>query len=174
MNGTNYFQHRYGEETDIGELAPSGTPDFEIGTAMRKTDPEVCVPADGKMTGFLTKKVTTAGPTFEELTLADPNSPAKYGNKVTLKQIAVGGIIEVEGEASKAYNADTDGLLVTSGTGDVTSAAAGDALSLQNGRWRAAQTGDFVCGRVIRQMTPNTAGNVRLEIEVLAGDVAVA
>ena len=177
MNGTDFFQVRYGTAVLIGELAPSGTAQaWPIGTAMQKTDDEVCVPADGNFDGFLAKEVTAAGPTFEKMTLGYPNNPAKYGDKATLKALPDGSLIEVEGEPTIIVTATptTYGthLLVTSGTGAISGTTAQDTrLSFKNGRWYEAQVGDFVFGVLRRQLTPKTALNIRIEIELRRGEL---
>lgn len=179
MNGTDYFQIRYGDVHNVGELAPSGTANaWPIGTAMMKTDPEVCVPAAaaGQFDGFLAKEVTAAGPTFEQMSLGYPNLPTKYGEKVTLLVPEDGALIEVEGEPDIAATATptTTGthLLVTgTTTGYLTTSTAKDTpLSFTNGRWYVAQTNDFVFGILRRQLTPKTTANVRIEIEIRRGD----
>lgn len=177
MNGTDTFQKRYGEEFEVGELAPSGTwlLPFSIGLAMEKSGEEICVPANGQFTGFLSKEVTADGPTFEEMELGYPNLPTKIGEKATLTALQDGALIEVEGEDAIAYSEAGDHLLVTTGTGHVnTDTAEGTSLSFKQGKWYIAQTGDFVFGILRKQLTPVTAGNIRLEIEIRRGDIVTA
>lgn len=177
MFGTDYFQLLHGEGHYIGELTPTG--DFttlERGTAMQRsttyggTHSEIAGVDEG-LQGFLHKKVTEAGPTFELMTLGYEDQPAKKGQKVTLIQANDGDVIEVEGEPSKAYNASSLGHIVTSGTGAITGAtAAATELSLQGGRWRVAQTGDVINGKLIEQLTPAVdATYIRIKIRIIQG-----
>ncbi len=177
MFGTDYFQIIHGEGHHIGELTPTGTfTTLERGTAMQRsttygdTHSEVAGVAEG-LQGFLAKKVTDTGPSFENMTLGYQDLPAKIGQKVTLVQANDGDVIEVEGEPSKAYNASSVGHLVTSGTGAISgSTAAGTELSLQGGRWRVAQTGDVINGKLISQLTPVAdASNIRIKVRITQG-----
>lgn len=177
MWGTDYFQIVHGEGTLVGELTPTGTfTSLEIGTPMQRqadygdTHSEICGVSE-PCHGFLTKKVTEDGPTFEQMELGYKNVPALKGHKVSLKSLADGDMIEVEGEPSKAHNASSVGHLVTSGTGAIsTSTAAATDLSIQSGRWRVAQTGDVINGRLRKQLTPVAdASNIRILIEITRG-----
>lgn len=168
MNGTDYFRVVHGEAHHIGELEPSGTTvPWEIGCSMVRTDPEVCTPSNGDHTGFLTKKVTTDGPSFEDMNF-NKNLPAKLGQKVSLAQLPDGALIEVEGEPSITATAASPGLIVTSGTGAITGATArASKLSFKNGRVYLAQTGDYIFGVLREQMTPiASASNIRILIEI--------
>ena len=113
---------------------------------------------------------------FEQQVMGYGNLPAQIYTAVSLRRALSGlTILQVEGEASKAYN-DYSGdsqLLVTSGTRAVTtSSAQGTELTLQNGRWAAAQSGDFVKGRLLAQLAPLAgATNVRIRIAIVSGYV---
>lgn len=180
MFGTDKFQIRHGEPEHIGEFEPQlpGAKTKLIkGTPMMISDyvaNESVVTTPTKYAdGILLKEVTEAGPTFEQLELSNvyKDLPAKEGHKVTLGRLPDGAIIEVEGPDSNAVGAG-DELLVTSGTGSLSGASGGEKLSLEDGRWREAQTGDLINGEVVDALTPNTAGNVRLAIRVVRGDTA--
>ena len=113
---------------------------------------------------------------FEQMTLGYGNLPAQIGTAVSLRNVAPNGLIEVEGEPSKGafdYTGYSQ-LLVTSGTGAITTSTALEtALSLMNGRWRVAQTGDVIRGRLKAQLTPFVASsNVRILIKLVTGGTA--
>jgi len=179
MFGTDYFQFVHGESHDVGELTPTGTFDsLEVGTFMERqpsypdSHSRPCENTS-RQEGFLVKKVTTDGPSYERMSLGYPNLETKKGHKVTLRVPAPGAIIEAEGEPSKAYNASSVGHLVTSGTGAITTGTALEtALALKNGRWYAAQTGDRVCGLYKGNLTPHAdASNVRCRIQIFDGGI---
>lgn len=179
MFGTDYFQIIHGEFFTIGELVPSGLAvsgdKFERGTAMdRNGVANVCVLGEGDYVGFLTKKFTFDGPDFQSMTLGDPDLPAKAGQAATLAVLPAGGELEVEGEPSKASTAASLGLLVTSGTGAISNATAIETdLSIKDGRWRVAQTGDRVCGTLKAQLTPivDAVNNIRILISLKRGQI---
>jgi hypothetical protein len=137
-------------------------------------DPEVAEVATctsgAPFLGLLTQKVTTNGLVLEDVVLGRGRVAAKSGEKVTISRPGAGVTVEIECAPSIAYNTaqptdpDDGYLLVTSGTGDVSSAAHNAKLSYQAGRLRVAQTGDMVVAYVNRKMTPRTTGNIRLEI----------
>jgi len=172
MFGTDYFQIIHGEPVHVGELTPTGfTSPAEKGMFMQREGAEHCKPATSSgapAAGFLTKQITDDGPTFEKMTLGYPDLPAKTGQKVTLGVLPDGSLIEVEGQPSKAHNVAQLGHLVTSGTGAIsTSTAAETEVSLQSGRFRVAQSGDYVEGVIKRQVDPVAdASNVRVAIEI--------
>ena len=175
MYGTDYFQYVLGEPQHLGTLTPTGTwTSLERGTVMdrqasyRETH---CSPGSGDMQGILSNRVTSDGPSFEKMTLGYPDLDVLKGQAVTLVVPGDGDLIEIEGEPGKAYSDSTLGLLVTSGTGDMTSASAGDKLSVKNGRWYVAQSGDWVLGEVkAAGLTPIAdPSNIRYLIEVRRG-----
>ncbi|MBE7466750.1 MAG: hypothetical protein HS116_25045 [Planctomycetes bacterium] len=169
MFGTDYFQIIHGEGIRVGEKAPSGDWDsLEVGTAMVANGPTTSIPANGRLEGFLLKKVTEDGPSYEDLNLGAPNHPAKKGQAVTMEKLPDGAIIEVEGEPEKAFDDETPGLLVTDGTGAIDDEdTAGTQLSVKNGRWYKAQSGDYVEGLLHEQVDPVADdANVRIQIEI--------
>ena len=180
MKGSNRFQILYGESIDIGTFYVTGQHGAgEAMDAVSGTDGERMAPTSAHLLGFLDKDVTTTGASYEDRSIGDPqNNPDKTGDYVTVHNVAPGGHIIVECEPDIAYNTDPSDfadpyLLVTSGTGQLTTSTAKDIeLALQNGRWRAAQSADVVKGRVVNQLTPVIAAtNVRIEIEILSGYV---
>ncbi len=172
MFGSDNFQIVYGETRHMGELTVTGA--LPKGTAVDDSgDNDMAVLANGNAVGFITKNVTLAGPTYEQMSLNFRDLPETSGNKMTVEDVEIGGQVEVENEPSKAYNASTGAMLmVTTGTGDLTSAAKDVDVSFKNGRFYAAQTGDRVWGRVLNSaVTPIVAGNIRVRIERVAGEV---
>jgi len=87
----------------------------------------------GSPLGFLLQDVTEDGASYQELELL-PGSEiyeVKIGGKVA--------IIDGEGEIVTSQ-------VVETGTGNLGAATVEDQLSILNGKWRVAQTGDTVCG----------------------------
>ena len=112
---------------------------------------------------------------FEQMMLGYGNLPAQIGTAVSLRNVTAGSLIEVEGEPSIGafdYSGYSQ-LLVTSGTGAITTSTAQETqLSLMNGRWRVAQTGDIVRGLCKAQLTPFVAStNVRILIKIVSASV---
>ena len=113
---------------------------------------------------------------FEQMVMGYGNLPAQIGTAVSLRR-AISGLtmLQVEGEPSKGafdYTGYSQ-LLVTSGTGAITTSTALETqLSLMNGRWRVAQSGDTVRGLLKAQLTPLVAAtNVRIRIAITTGGV---
>jgi hypothetical protein len=185
--GSDNFQVRYGEpEQLIGEYAVTGYP-YPLGLAMDREDdvadtdgqavPTVKVAGPNGYLGFLSEKVV-ASRDLEDIMLESPNLGTAVNEKVTLERYPAGSQIEVESPPSitaataQGGTATTEYLLVTSSTGDVTSLTALSAdLGFVSGRWRSAQSGDRVCGRFLKKLTPVTALNVRILIEIVEGAV---
>lgn len=165
--GNEYIQVVHGNTRHVGELIASGTPPFKRGCAMDRSSESACIPGNGNMTGFLAQEVTTDGPSFEDLSFNN-DLVAKYGTAVSLVSLEDGGEFEVEGEPSKAYNAESEGLLVTTGTGAITGSSPVDSeLTVQNGRWRIAQSGDYVLAILRKQLTPIAdVSNIRILCEM--------
>ena len=116
---------------------------------------------------------------FEQMVMGYGNLPAQIGTAVSLRR-AISGltILQVEGEPSIGAFVYTgySQLLVTSGTGAITTSTALETpLSLMNGRWRVAQSGDIVRGILKAQLTPLVSStNVRIRIAITTGGVAKA
>ena len=184
--GSDNFQVRYGEPEHLnGEYAVTGYP-YPSGLAMGIEDD--CADTDGQALptckvagpngyiGFLSEKVVSARD-LADMMLDKPNLGTQVNNKVTLERYPAGSELEVESPPSIAYStaqggtATTEYRLVTTGTGDVSALTMGAQLAFQAGRWREAQSGDRVCGRVLKQLTPVTTLNIRLLIEIVEGTV---
>lgn len=172
MWATDYFQVIHGDLETVGELTVTGAVPYgswqdDVGDNVNAK------PAAGDAIGFLTQAVTADGPTFEQMSLGFKNLPAKSGTKVTLANIEVGGQIEVEDHINVAYNGSTgQGLMVTTGTGQLQGVAAGTPVSFKNGRLYAAQTGDTVHYVVSNPaVTPlvDTVNNIRLRFKRVIG-----
>ena len=115
---------------------------------------------------------------FEQMVMGYGNLPAQIGTAVSLRNGAPGGLIEIEGEPSLGafdYTGYSQ-LLVTGGTGAITTSTALETqLSVMNGRWRVAQTGDVIRGMVKAQLVPFVAStNVRILIKLEAGGAVKA
>ena len=111
---------------------------------------------------------------FEQMVLGYGNLPAQIGTAVSLRNVLPGALIEVEGEPSiQAYDySGYSQLIVTGGaTGAITTSTALETqLSVVNGRWRVAQTGDVIRGILKAQLTPFVASsNVRILIKIEGG-----
>ena len=103
------------------------------------------------------------------------NLYAQIGQAVSLLRWDSTAIAECESAPSKAV-ADYTGMgqvLITSGTGAITTSTAQQTeLSVLNGRWRVAQSGDVVRGRVDCQVPPlANAANVAIRINGVSGYV---
>ena len=115
--------------------------------------------ADGdQFLGFLTRDVTSTGPVLgDHVYPGRLELPFVAGGEVTLEKADE---VEVEGEAANA------GLVVTSGTGAITTdTAVGTGLSFYGGKWREVQTGEIAFYRLSGQITPVNGGSVRFRAE---------
>lgn len=178
MFGSDNFQIKHGEVSLVGELTATGEQAIGIAMDRNAEDPDLAAPSNnGRYVGFISKKVTVEGSKLDRMFIYGyQDHPAKSGDKVTLQRVPDGGEIEVEAPPSKTSSAvDANSqpyLLVTSGTGALSTSTAKDQdLSFLNGRWRAAQSGDYIAGRVVKQLTPLVEGNVRLLIQIVSGTV---
>jgi len=174
MHGRDNFQVFFGETIPLGTLLTSGS-DVYAGQFM-DVDPD----NDGYMTlatnsaaGFLTQDVTEAGPTFEQLTRRIPTMPATIGDAVTLLDVAIGGILEIEEETGVTSTTTGEYRLVTSGTGAISATTALNALlGIVGGKLRVAQTGDWQYYRMYRSdITAYTDGNIRVQVQRIAGQL---
>jgi hypothetical protein len=171
MQGRDKFQVFGGETIPWGILLTSGS-DVYMGQFMDR-DPD----NDGYMKlatnsaiGFLTQDVTEAGPTFEQLTRRIPTMPETMGNAVTLLDVAIGGILEIEEETGVTATTDGEHRLVTSGTGAISaSTAINTLLGIVAGKLRVAQTNDFMYYRMYKSdVTAYTDGNIRVRVQRIA------
>jgi hypothetical protein len=173
MFGSDKFQIRFGETNHVGVYTVDTATAIAYGTAMDRSaaDGTKAIVGAGDFIGFLSKRVSLAGPTFEQMSLGFQNLDAKTGDKVTLIQVATGGQVEVENEPGITAATVGEYLLVTSGAGDITAAPKDTELSVVSGRWRVAQSGDRVLGRVLDSaIAPLVALNVRVLIELIRGN----
>lgn len=190
--GSKYFQIRSGEPMVVATLTSTG--EFPQGAMMAQEDNAAYTPDDGTplmkaanaddFVGHLAQRVNSTGPELiNNLLGMTADEAALAGTKVNLLQIPVGGRIEVEGPPDIAYSAaqPTDlkegYLLVTSGTGALTTTtAAKTLLGIQNGRLRVAQAGDRAEYRVEQNISSDAvdSGNVRLLIQRIQGAVMAA
>lgn len=173
MFGTKYFQLLTDTGERVGEFIPTGDTSFERGTAMQRVanTERHSERAGGTspIIGLLTQKVTEDGPSYEQKSLGILDLPEKVGSAVSMYAPKDGDRLEVEGEPSKGPDDAQSGLLVTDGTGAVASNTAIDTqMSVYKGRWRQAQSGDYVEGLLKRTgVTPEAdASNIRVEIEI--------
>lgn len=178
MKGSNRFKVLYGETFHVGIYTVTGQ--HGRGEAMDKVEGESRLEATSKhLLGFLTNDVTTDGPSLEKQMLGYTELPNKSGDYVAVESVQDNGIVEIESEPTIAYNTDPSDptapyLLVTDGTGAISAATAKDTeLSLQNGRWRVAQSSDVVKGIMLdATLDPVLADtNIRCRIRIVAGYV---
>jgi hypothetical protein len=103
---------------------------------------------------------------FEQMSTGMHNLPAQVGTAVSLVDFEDADF-ESEPSIGSATYSGYGQLLVTSGTGAITvSTALETQLSLMNGRWRVAQTGDIIRGILKAQLVPLVAtANVRIKIK---------
>lgn len=164
------FQIIRGVEDMSSKVINSALP-YGLAVEIDPTDRTVAIPAYGTgMEGFLMQEVTADGPTALQLVAQLKTLPAQTGQAVSIARGE--GRIEVEGpDAAGVANATA--LLITSGTGALSASTAQHTeLSLRAGKWRVAQTGDRVCGEVIKAgLTADVSGNIRIEIRVFSGGI---
>lgn len=172
MAANRYFQILRGLEDVTSKIVDSAAP---YGLAMEVVDAggdrANAIPAYGTgFEGFLLQEVTAAGPTALQLIAQLKSLPAQAEQAVSIARGE--GRIEVEGP-KLAGVANSSALIITSGTGAITSSTAKHTeLSFRNGKWRVAQTGDRVCGEMLKaNITPevDSTNNVRCEIRVFRG-----
>lgn len=73
-------------------------------------------------------------------------------------------------ERLEALEVEDVAYIMTSGTGAISGGtAAGTKLSFKEGRFYVAQTGDLAQYELKKQMTPETAGKVRISVEEIPG-----
>lgn len=143
------------------------------GLAMEDDDPSAsngAIAAYGTgFLGFALQQVTTAGVTALQLMSGVKQVPAPVDGTIS---IATGAKGEIEVECADAVGiGTTSALLITAGTGAISNTTAKfTELSFRGGKWRVAQTGDRVCGKMIDSgMTPDVASQIRCRIRVFRG-----
>jgi len=135
------------------------------------TNDEKWVLASGDAVGFGTQEVDYEGQTSLDNRLRITTGigsekgdwPIRIGQALSVRRMNSFSAIQVEG-----LGASIPGNIVcTTGTGSLSSATArGVELSVFNGCWRIAQSGDFVLAKVLlSNITPEIVGRLRLLIE---------
>jgi hypothetical protein len=122
--------------------------------------------------GILSQSITLNGTTddagFKKLTVGGfPDIPAKRGIAVGVfcpfpgVEAIFEGAVDISGGTGPAI----DGLIVKTGTGAIGGGTADlELLSVVNGAWRVAQSGDFVLAVFRQLMTPVNAGEIRARV----------
>lgn len=128
----------------------------------------------GNGLGILTQAVSLNGTKddagFKKLTVGGyPDIPVTRGMCVGVfcPFPGIEAIFEGAVDISGGNGAAIDGLVIKTGTGAIaTGTALNTALSVLNGAWRQAQTGDTVLG-ILRQAnyTPNNSGEIRIRVQ---------
>lgn len=129
---------------------------------------------NGNAIGILTRNVSLTGTKnlqwFQNLTLGGHiDTPVTRGLPVTLFMPYPGCEAIFEGAAVDVAGSAIDHLVLKTGTGAISGATAVDtALSVINGCWRIAQTGDFVLA-LLKQAnyTPKTVGSIRIRVHFI-------
>ena len=171
------IRKRYSSPTLSGILPatayPVGKP-MMIGSVDADTHATTFVIASGRCDGFLTRasRVTTEQGDAEVATAGNPRTPTEqlmgWGQETPF-------IAGKEGSIEKADALDVEGsdYIYKSGTGSITTGTAVDTkLSFIAGKFREAQTGEIAQFRLAAQLTPETAGDVRIRVEAIEGYVA--
>lgn len=169
---TRLFQILRGFDDMVSRVVSIAVP---YGLAMEDDDPSAAngaIAAYGTgFLGFAMQEVDATGPTALQLVAGVKQLPAQTGQTIS---IAYGSAGEIEVEAATGSSISTTAaLMITSGTGAISAATAKHTeLSFRGGKWRVAQTGDRVCGKMLDAgMTPDVAGQVRCRIRVFRGGI---
>jgi hypothetical protein len=121
--------------------------------------------ASGRCDGFVTKQVrTTPGLTADEIafnlvtyTSGEVHTPYEAGKSASIE---LADELEVEGSD----------YIFGSGTGAITAdTAAETVLSFTDGLFYVAQTSDWACYRLVKQMTPVNGGACRIYVKAIGG-----
>lgn len=117
------------------------------------------IPADGAFAGYLVRDVVVGGPT-------DVQRAQLYPGELELPD-TLGGSCSLR--AADEVIMEGPSYVETSGTGFLTTGTAiNSKLAWKGGKLRVAQAGDQVYGYLANQLTPETAGNVRVVVQALA------
>lgn len=122
--------------------------------------------------GILSQAITLNGTTddagFKKLTVGGfPDIPAKRGIAVGVfcPFPGVEAIFEGACDISGGNGPAIDGLVVKTGTGAIGGGTSDlELLSVVNGAWRVAQSGDFVLALFRQSLTPVNAGEIRIRV----------
>lgn len=165
----NTFEITMGPKVTLQGILPNAA--YPVGTAFKvaSVDPDTGARtfalASGVADGFVMREIRVPADGINGNPRTDTEilynqgleTPFTAGREGTLEW---GSEIEAEG---------TDYLL-TSGTGTITGGTAvGAKLSFLNGKFRVAQSGEYAQFRVVAQMTPITAGQVRIKASEIEG-----
>lgn len=174
--------HHYGVLKTTGLAITAADADSATGVIKRgkmmdiKADDEtLMVYGSGNAFGILLHNVALNGITdatgFRDFSIGKQDLPKKRGAAVTLRVPHQGSMAEFEGTGE----ATVDNLVCDATTAGflATSTPVGTALSVLNGCWRIAQTGDNVIARLVRaDLTPQNAGELRIRVQFVSPTVA--
>ncbi len=122
--------------------------------------------ANGRADGFVTRAVrTTEGLNAEEIAFGLNEYTTASGST---GELATPFTVSKPGSIEMADELEVEGgdYILGTGTGAVTDQTAADTvLSFSDGKFYEAQTADWAQYRLVKQMTPNTAGNARLYVK---------
>lgn len=126
----------------------------------------------GYAAGILSQAINLNGTTddagFKKLTVGGfPDIPAKRGLCVGMFMPFPGieAIFEGAVDISGGNGAAIDGLVIKTGTGAISGGTSiNTRLSVLNGAWRVAQSGDLAIGLLRQVMTPKNAGEIRIRV----------
>lgn len=146
---------------------------FSMGTALKITSKDADTGentfslATGLADGFVTRDVrqSTGSTDAELVNMAMGLTAGDSGNEMPFTAGKSGTI-----EFADAIEVEGVDFILTSGTGLINGSTAADTkLSFYNGKFYVAQTNDIAQFRVVAQMTPYVAGNVRIYVEAIEG-----
>lgn len=146
------FRILYGiDEWNVGNMTCSTV--LSRGTAVRETgDDSGVVEAcpSGDPLGFLDEAVTSDGPSYMELELLGGTAvhEVKSGSKVRI----------LDGEGIMVTS-----IVATSGDRIMTGASVNDLLTIYEGLWGVAQTGDTICGELLETSYNSVSGDYRIK-----------
>jgi hypothetical protein len=171
---SNFEVRREGVIPTTSGLTPSGNA-IKIGIALAvsakdaDTGANTFSLASGRTDGFLTREVQTGiglsdtelafGANRTDYDSGDPGTPFTAGAEGSIK---LHEELEVEGSD----------YIFGSGTGAITTGTSADTLlSFTNGKFYVAQATDWAQYRLVKQMTPLTAGNTRIYVKKVEAHV---
>jgi hypothetical protein len=125
--------------------------------------------AVGILANFISLNGTTDDAGFKKLTLGGfPDLPAKRGLPCGVFCPFPGVEAIAEGAGDTGGNM-IDHLVIKTGTGALSGGTTDlTELSVINGAWRAAQSGDFVLALFRQSLTPLLAGNIRIRLRFVS------
>lgn len=143
-----YFRVLRGMDEVKSYIAPAA---MEKGLSVQETaaDPKKIETGSNESIGFVLQNVLTNGVPFEVQNAGIPVDDVPTNQAVTVR----GG----EGEIV------TD-VVLTSGAGNLLGASVNDELALNAGKWRVAQTGDLVRGKLREKDFGGITGYYRVEV----------